>query len=169
MKKAINFVGFQAAWTAAVFGAARGNDWIGPLVVLIWLAVHIFLTGRPKREIRIALTALGLGLLTESLMIGIGAYTLQGFVRAGILPPLWLLALWINFGTLVNGSLSWLKSRYGMGAFLGFWGGPAAYYSGHRLGALTFHPPLTTHLVLTAIVWAAAVPLLFFLAGKFEN
>lgn len=36
-----------------------------------------------------------------------------------------LLALWINFGTLVNGSLSWLKGRYWFGAFLGALGGPA--------------------------------------------
>ena len=77
-----------------------------------------------------------------------------------------MLALWINFGTLVNGSLSWLRGRYWLGAFLGAWGGPAAYYSGHRVGALTFHPPLIIHLAVLGIAWAVAVPLLFLSGGK---
>jgi NAD(P)-dependent dehydrogenase (short-subunit alcohol dehydrogenase family) len=37
---------------------------------------------------------------------------------------------------VVNGSLSWLRGRYWLGAFLGALGGPVAYYSGHRLGAV---------------------------------
>jgi hypothetical protein len=80
-----------------------------------------------------------------------------------------MLFLWINFGTVVNGSLSWLRGRYWLGAFLGAWGGPAAYYSGHRLGALTFQPPVMIHLVILGIAWAVAVPLLFFLAEKIEE
>jgi FtsH-binding integral membrane protein len=169
MKKAINFVGFQTAWMAAVFGAAGGNYWIGPVVVLLWLAIHIFLSGRPKLEIQIALTALSIGLLIDTLMIGSGTYTPPGLIGDWILPPPWMLALWINFGTVVNGSLSWLKGRYGLGGFLGSLGGPAAYFSGHRLGALAFHPPLMTHLAWMAMAWAVAVPLLFFLADKIEK
>ena len=52
---------------------------------------------------------------------------------------------------------------------LGAWGGPLAYYSGQRLGALTFHPPLVFHLAVLGAAWAVAVPLLFFLAEKFQG
>ena len=110
MKKIINFVGFQAAWMAAVFGAAGGNFWIGPVVLLAWLAIHVFLSDRPKREIQIALIALLTGLLIDSLLIGVGAYIPQGLIGWALTPP-WMLTLWINFGTVVNGSLSWLRGR----------------------------------------------------------
>jgi hypothetical protein len=166
MKKIIFFIGFQVAWFAAVFGAAGGQPWLGPAAILLWLAVYAFLSGRPKLEIQIALIALGMGLLADSLLIGFGVYTPRGLIGGWPLTPPWMLALWINFGTLVNGSLSWLRGRYWLGAFLGAWGGPAAYYSGHRVGALTFHPPLIIHLVFLGIAWAIAVPLLFFLAEK---
>jgi hypothetical protein len=166
MKKIINFIGFQAAWLAAVFGAAGGNFWIGPVVLLLWLAVHASLSGRPKLEIHIALIALFLGLLSDSTLIGLGVFTPRGLTQGWPLTPPWMLALWVNFGTLVNGGLAWLKGRYLLGAFLGAWGGPMAYYSGHRLGALAFHPPLSTNMILLGIAWAVAVPLLFFLAEK---
>ena len=57
----------------------------------------------------------------------------------------------------------------GWGPFLGAWGGPAAYYSGHKVGALTFQPPFIIHLVFLGIAWAVAVPLLFFLAERIEK
>jgi len=169
MKKIINFIGFQVAWFAAVFGAAGGNLWIGPIVLLLWLAVHAFLSGRPKLEIQIALIALLLGLSIDSLLIGFGVYAPRGLIKGWPLAPPWMLALWVNFGTLVNGGLAWLKGRYLLGALLGAWGGPAAYYSGHRLGALSFPPPLITPLVYLGIAWAIAVPLLFFLAARIEK
>jgi hypothetical protein len=169
MKKAINFIGFQMAWFAAVFGAAQGHPWLGPPVLLLWLALYAFLSGRPKLQIQIALIAFFLGLLIDSFLIGNGVYTPRGLLGGLPLTPPWMLSLWINFGTLVTGGLSWLRGRYWLGAFLGSWGGPAAYYSGHRMGALTFHPPLINHLVVLGMAWAIAVPLLFFLAKKIEK
>lgn len=169
MKKIVNFLGFQIVWFAAVFGAADGNFWIGPIAVLVWLAVHVYWSESSKEEILIALTALGLGLLSDTILIGTGVYTPRGLVPGWLVTPPWMLALWVNFGTLVNGSLGWLRERYLLGAFLGAWGGPMAYYSGHRLGALTFHPPLVFHLALLGAAWAVAVPLLFFLAEKFQG
>jgi len=169
MKKVIFFIGFQVAWFAAVFGAAGGQPWLGPAAILLWLAIYAFISGRPKLEIQIALIALGMGLLADSLLIGFGVYRPRGLIGGLPLTPPWMLALWINFGTLVNGSLSWLRGRYWLGAFLGVWGGPAAYYSGHRVGALTIHPPLIINLAFLGIAWAIAVPLLFFLAEKIEK
>ena len=80
-----------------------------------------------------------------------------------------MLALWVNFGTLLNASLAWLKRRYLLGAVLGFLGGPAAYYSGHRLGALTFNTPLIKNMVLLGISWAVAVPFLFYFVEAVEK
>jgi hypothetical protein len=169
VKKIINFIGFQAVWLAAVFGAAAGKYWVGPLVLLIWLTLHVYGSGRPLPEDKIAVASLLLGVGIDTVLIGFGVYTPGGLISGWPLTPPWMLALWVNFGTLVNGGLSWLKGRYLLGAFLGAWGGPMAYYSGHRLGALTFQPPLAIHLAVLGAAWAVAVPLLFFLAEKFQG
>jgi hypothetical protein len=169
LRKIINFLGFQAVWLSAVYGAAAGRTWLGPVGAVNWLGVYSWLTGRPKLEIRIALTAIVLGLAIDTLLIGAGAYTPQGLIGGRPVTPPWMLALWVNFGTLINGGLSWLQGRYLLGAVLGAWGGPLAYYSGQRLGALTFHPPLVLHLAVLGAAWAVAVPLLFFLANKLQG
>ena len=133
VKKIVNFVGFQAAWSAAVFGAAGGQTLLGPAAVLVWLAVYAFLSGRPKLEMQIALTALLLGLAIDTLLIGAGAYTPQGLIGGLPVTPPWMLALWVNFGTLVNGGLSWLQGPVfagsrpgGLGRTVGLLFGPAA-------------------------------------------
>jgi hypothetical protein len=162
MKKIVNFVGFQVAWFAAVFGAAKGVYWIGPVAVLLWFAIHLRLSARPRLEIQIAVASLCLGLLLDSTLIALRVYTPGGLIAGWPVTPTWMLALWVNFGTLLNASLAWLKSRYLLGACLGFLGGPAAYYSGHRIGALTFHTPLIKNMIFMGVSWALAVPLLFY-------
>jgi hypothetical protein len=169
MKNIVNFIGFQAAWFAAVFGAAKGVFWAGPMAVLIWLAVHLRLSDRPRLEVQTALASLCLGLLIDSTLIALDVYTAGGPILGWPVTPVWMLALWVNFGTLLNASLAWLKRRYLLAAFLGFLGGPAAYYSGHRMGALTLQAPLLKNMVCLGLSWALAAPLLFYLneaAGK---
>jgi hypothetical protein len=168
MKKVLNMTGFQIAWFAAVIGAAKGVYWTGPVAVLVWLAIHLRLCDRPRLEIQIAAATFYLGLLLDSTLMALDVYTLGGLIAGWPLTPTWMLALWVDFGTLLNGSLAWLKRRYLLGAFLGFLGGPAAYYSGHRLGALTFQTPLIKNMVFLGVSWALAVPLLFYLIETAE-
>jgi hypothetical protein len=162
MNKVINVVGFQIAWFAAVLGAAKGIFWTGPVAVLAWLVIHLRLSVQPRLEIQIAAVSVCLGLLLDSTLIALDVYTPGGLIAGWPVTPTWMLALWVNFGTLLNASLAWLKRRYLLGAVLGFLGGPAAYYSGHRLGALTFNTPLIKNMVLLGISWALAVPFLFY-------
>jgi hypothetical protein len=65
-----------------------------------------------------------------------------------------------------DGALAWLKRRYMLGAFMAFLGAPAAYYSGHQMGALTFFEPLWKNLAILAMAWAVSLPFLFFLSVK---
>lgn len=133
------------------------------------MAVHVSLSDRPGLEIRIGVIAFFLGLFMESLLMEMAVYTPKGIQSDRFFPPGWMLALWVNFGTLVNGALAWLKRRYMLGAFMAFLGAPAAYYSGHQMGALTFFEPLWKNLAILAMAWAVSLPLLFFLSVKLER
>ena len=56
-RKVINVVLFQAAWFAAVLGAARGMLWLGPLSMIPVLAVHLALQDDRKGEVKLLLAA----------------------------------------------------------------------------------------------------------------
>jgi hypothetical protein len=68
--------------------------------------------------------------------------------------------MWVNFALILNVSLRWLRGRYLLGAVLGFFGGPLAYFAGARLGAIRIPEPLALKLLVLALAWALAVPLL---------
>jgi hypothetical protein len=75
-----------------------------------------------------------------------------------------MVMLWVNFAITLNVSLRRLHGRYLLSALLGAVGGPAAYYGGAGLGAMTAIPD-TVSLIVLAIVWGVVVPALFRIAS----
>jgi hypothetical protein len=162
-RKAINVLLFQAAWFAAVLGAARGILWLGPLAMIPTLAVHLALQEDRQGEVRLLLAAGLLGFLFDTAFVAGGVFTpLQHLLPRPFSPP-WMVCLWLNFAATLNVSMAWLRGRYLLAALFGAIGGPLAYYSGARLGA-TEALPTTTGMLLLAIGWGAMTPLLVLLA-----
>jgi len=165
MLRLVNFVAFYLGWFACVGGAGRGHFYLGPLVVLGLVALHLRLVPDPRRELRLLLTAAALGYSVDT------AQTIIGVIRFGAaspvwwLPPLWLLGLWFIFGTTLNVSFLWLAGRYRLAAALGAISGPMSYYAGVRLGAAEFPHPVFSFLTL-AVVWAALMPVLVRVAER---
>jgi hypothetical protein len=79
-----------------------------------------------------------------------------------------MVMLWVNLATTMNVSLGWLRSRYTLAAVFGAIGGPMAYYSGAKLGAMTALPPLQS-LVVIGAAWAVAMPLLYRIAKMIND
>jgi hypothetical protein len=136
-------------------------------VVAVLLAWHLSRV-RPffKEAALIGLTVL-LGLAFESLLQASGwvAYAGGG---GGHLAPLWMAALWANFATTLSVSLRPLQDRPWLAAGLGGVGGPAAYWGGAQLGAITFHD-LGSGLAALALAWAVLTPLLLALAARLDR
>lgn len=166
-RKAINVVLFQAAWFAAVLGAARGMFWLGPLAMLPTLAVHLALQDDRKGEVKLLLAAGLLGLVFDTAFVAGGVFSpLQHLFPRPISPP-WMICLWLNFAATLNVSMAWLRRRYLLAALFGAVGGPLAYYSGAKLGA-TEAMPTTTGMLLLALGWGLITPLLVLMARKFS-
>jgi len=167
-RKAVNVVLFQAAWFAAVLGAARGMLWLGPLVMIPTLAIHLLLQEDRRAEVKLLLVAGVLGLIFDTAFVAGGVFTpLQHLFPRPFSPP-WMICLWLNFAATLNVSMAWMRDRYLLAALFGAIGGPLAYYSGARLGA-TEALPTTTGILLLAIGWGAMTPLLVWLARIFSN
>jgi hypothetical protein len=109
-----------------------------------------------------------LGLATDSLLLASGWLSYSGGSMAGFAAPYWLVAMWALFATTLNMSMRWLKGRFGLAILMGAIGGPLSYYGGQKLGAMVFIAPVQA-LIALAIAWAIAMPLLMWLAERFDG
>lgn len=168
IKVAYNFVASEAGWFACVLGAAHGKPWIGPLVVIALVAIHLRLVQKPGAEVSVMLAAVLIGFAAESSLVvsGFVSYPngawFQGFA------PYWILAMWVMFATTLNTSLKCLQGRIPLAMLLGAIFGPLAYLAGEGLGAITFEER-SLAIAALALVWAICMPLLSMLAARWNS
>jgi hypothetical protein len=154
----INFIAFQVGWFAAVLGAGRGLPWLGVVVVPLVLLLNIFLSGKWRQEVLVAFAAAAMGLVFDSTMTSIGAFTPVPYGLPRPLSPLWMIMLWVNQALTLDSCMGWLRGRYWLGAAFGAIGGPLAYLGGAKLGAAAI--PSSADMMILAVAWAAAFPAL---------
>jgi hypothetical protein len=162
--KLLNAALFQLVWLCAVLGAANGRPWLGPLVLLPVVALHLLLSNHRRRELRLLALAGVIGALFDTGAVLAGVITPQAWLYPPPFSPPWMIALWINLAATLNVSLSWLQGRPWYGALFGAIGGPLAYYSGARLGA-TATLPEPGGLLLLALGWGIVTPILLAIAN----
>jgi hypothetical protein len=163
-RKVVNFALFQAGWFTCVLGATAGHEWLGPLVVLVMLALHLILIERSWAELAFLLVVGLIGTILDSLQVWLGVVRFSGTPALNIACPLWITALWFAFGTTLNVSLGWLHRRYVLAAILGGLAGPLTYVGASRLGALTV-PNSGFAVITVGVEYALAMPLLLFVSG----
>jgi len=159
---------FQAAWFAAVLGAAYERAWLGPLVLLPVLAINLAMASDRRSELKLWAVAGVLGLLFDTALVATGVFTPRRQLFPHPFSPPWMIGLWLNFAATLNQSLGWLHARSLLAALFGAVGGPLAYYGGARLGATEAIPGVEGLLIL-AIGWGVITPLLFKLARNLRS
>lgn len=127
------FLVFQGAWFATVYGGSQGTS----LSALIATAVVLGLLARvyPPRGV---LTRAGIGVLCGLVLDGAMVYfELTAFPAFGDkILPLWMLCLWAVFAAILPYMVPWLAGRRMLGIVFGATGGPIAYFSAEKLGAI---------------------------------
>ena len=168
MKLLLNFFAFQFGWFATVLGAAKGMPWIGPIAVLAVVALHLSLSVRPKSELKLLLSAMLAGLVLDSLLVSSGWVAYPNGIMVDGLAPYWIITMWALFATTLNVSMKWMRGRPVLAVSMGAVGGPLSYLAGQKLGAISFIDPLFA-MVALAIAWGLAMPILVFLADRFDS
>ncbi|MFN7924908.1 MAG: DUF2878 domain-containing protein [Bryobacteraceae bacterium] len=157
MRNALNILGFQLVWFACVLSAAAGQSWIGLCVFAAVIGLHLLYSSPRVKEAGLLILAACLGLVVETVLLAAGAFR---FPSESLLPPAWMIALWVNFATTLRYSMRWLEGRYALAAVLGAVAGPLAYLGGARLGAIAGVDSVWPILV----AWAAMTPFLVWIA-----
>lgn len=163
-----NVVLFQIGWFSCVLSAAAHQPWIGLLVAMGVVIIHLLRTPMPIMELKLVLLALAIGLVFDSFLVWRGWLIYSSGILLSNIAPYWIVALWGLFATLLNVSLRWMKGRWVIAVLFGAAGGPAAYYGGIRLGALEF-ANMPAGLIALAIGWAVLTPLLLALSSRFDG
>jgi hypothetical protein len=153
-----NLIAFDVAWLACVGGAAWGMPWLGPVTVMIHLALHGLLVKPPVWEWKVIAAFGAWGLVVDSALTIAGLYD---FGQTRWIAPLWLIFMWPNLATSFNWSLAWMRRRPAAQAIFGAVGGPLAYLAGTKLGALQFGVDPLFALICIGLVWGGTMVMIY--------
>ena len=153
----VNLALFQAGWFACLLLPLVYALLVAVVILLIHFAMLV-----PRMDWRseavLLMKAVAVGAVLEV------AYLLFGIlvkVEGGILPPLWLLIIWVLFATTFRHGLFWLRDRRLMSALFAALAAPGSYFGGATLNeSMDLGEPIIISLLVVAVSWAIVFPLL---------
>jgi hypothetical protein len=164
----INIVAFKIGWVSSVLGVAYNMPILGPVVILLAIAIHLAVSSRPASEFVLVCATGLIGASVDSLMITAGWLSYPSGTLVQGFSPYWIIAMWMLFATTFNVSFRWLQSRPFAAAMFGAISGPLSYYFGAKFSAVTlldFYPAM----IALAISWGVLMPLLLSLAKHLDS
>ena len=151
--------GSQGAWFACVLGAAHGAPWVGVVATAAGVAAWVSRRQRRNADLAFLACVAVTGFVFDSLIVSVGAFGFPVAAQLGGPSPLWMVALWVGFGTTLR-TLGPLLPLPWAAMALGAVAGPLAYTGGVGFGAAHFGADTVTSRVVIGAAWAVAMPLL---------
>ena len=169
-----NILGFKVCWWACVLGAVSNQKYLGPILVLIYLFIHLYIMSAElrKSEIQLLLFAAILGTFVDTLLLNFGFLSYAGaYNNISYIAPLWITAMWVGFTATLNTAFKKIIKKYYIQAVLGLIFGPIAYITGNGLNAIFFNSNYNQNLILfiIAIAWGISFPLLCWMSNKIKK
>ena len=162
----LTLLAYQATWFSAVIGASHGLSWPGIVAAGAFAAWRLTISSHRMLEARLAIVALGLGLVLETLWVRSGLLEYRA-TWSWLDAPGWILALWLAFAMTLLPLLGYLQRRLLLAAAFGAIGGPLASWGAARGWSVARFPDPAWHgLLAVAVGWAMAMPLLAWLARR---
>lgn len=156
----LNLIGYQLVWLASVYFAANGRPIIGMAVAGAFVLAQLAFSRQRGNDARLVVAALAACLLIDGALAGSG-WLHYASDDAGWIAPAWMLALWAAFAMTWNHSLTFLRGRLAWAVAFGALGGPLAYAGAARgFDAVQFNAPVWRAVLVLAVAWAIAMPLL---------
>ena len=158
---------YKLAWLGCVLGGGvYGYPLLGSLPMLCWVFFWIIsVRSEQSNVLKTTIIAGCYGLAVDSLMIWSEVMLFSEAAQFGPASPIWMIALWLGFGSITQISLGKLYGLWFIAALIGAIGGPMAYLGGVNMQAVSFAHSKQIFVSCVAIEWAIAVPLLIWLAG----
>lgn len=169
MSLLLNLSVYQALWLVSILAASKDHSLLGPILVLVWLPIHLTHSPHPRADALLVLVCSILGTLLDAGYMAAGWVQFNGFSLAWWLPPMWITALWACFALTLNHALVFLRGRLTGSILFGGIGGALAYWAGAALGAARLNEPTAYSLGGIAAVWCVICPALIVFAQRIEK
>ena len=160
--KWLNIVLFNLFWLGCVVGEDQLLWLVMPLVIIYCLLLVCYTR---INLAQLAVPAL-LGILVDSLLTLTGIFKFEHNTTP--IPP-WLMLLWLAFVSTLPLSLAFLKKHVSLIVLAGATGFPLSYATGEHLGSVTFGVEYFMALAFLSLIWAAGLPLLFYISTKLSR
>jgi len=161
---------FQVLWYLLVSNAGKPlSIWIAVATAVVMAAAVSLFTETPGRSLAFLVLALVLGGLMDTGLTMAGCIAPVRTYLPYPVPPAWLLGLWVGFAGFARISLRYLCGRPLVQFAAGFFGGPAAYFGGVKLDAVTVHSNVLLGYGLLAVSWGVACIVLFSVSCKLHE
>ena len=168
LPKLCNFLAFQITWALGMISVSRGLAGWGTALMMLNVAAHLaFNTPKNRgREAVVILAGALVGVAADAASLSLRLLTYRGEQRVSPEFLLLFYALWANFGTALRVSLGWTWNKLWAAAILGAIGGPIAYLSGARLGAVTLPERLGPSVAAFAVEFGVLTPAWIWIASR---
>jgi hypothetical protein len=164
--KLIYAIAFQVGWFVCILAAS----WVSLIYIVIFLTAHFWFLANCihspslRKEALWISVVLGSGLIVETIFFSAGflySHTPSRLFEHVILPPLWLLNLWLIFAIALRTCLSFVFYKPKVTYLLSSLCIPLNYYAGAKLQTdIAINSPYILSLALIAIIWIALLWLL---------
>lgn len=166
--KIYDLIGFKICWIICAFSTTWGMPYLGPIVTLIFILLHLVIVKFNFRDIKIIGLAILLGLIIDSLFFQFNLINYEGGILANFkLAPLWILSMWGGFSVTLLYTLNSIKKRYVISGLIGLIGGPLSYNAGVQIGSIIINGSIAY--MALAVSWGVIIPLLFYIINQLES
>ena len=161
-----NIIGFYVCWWFSVFAATKENYYLGPVLVFIFLIIHVLKVINYNHEILFLFICYLIGFFIDTLFLRLGIIEFSGYLSENFnIAPLWVTGLWVCFGACISHSFKWFKRRYTILTLLGAISGPLIYFSASKVEVLIFNTSYY-HLFSISFCWALFLPFIVFISDR---
>jgi len=166
--KIYDLIGFKICWVMCAFSTKWGLPYLGPIISLMFILVHLMIVKFKLRDIKIISLAVMLGLIIDSVFFQFDLITYEGGILSEFeIAPFWILSMWGGFAVTLLYTLNTIKKRYAISALIGVIGGPLSYNAGVQIGSITINVSIAY--VALAISWGLIIPLLFYIINQLDS
>ena len=140
-------------WLTSVIGAANDLIWPAAIMLVILLGFNYIYAGLKQLDYKIIAVSVIAGLLIDGVMMHQG-WVIYAYNHPdlGLIPPLWIMMLWVGFGATIRIGMQWLLSNPLIGGLIMMIGAPLSYVSAGKLGAAVV-PDLWQAMVFIGLCW----------------
>ena len=166
--KIYDLIGFKICWIMCAFSTKWGLPYLGPIITLIFILIHLIIVKFKLRDIKIISLAIVLGLIIDSIFFQFQLIEYEGGVLSKLkIAPFWILSMWGGFAVTLLYTLNTIKKRYAISALIGIIGGPLSYNACVQIGSITINGSIAY--VSLAISWGLIIPLLFYIINQLDS